>query len=76
MVRTQVYLTEGERDGLAALAKQTGRPQSELIREAVDLLLAQANPARARSILKETAGMWKGRKDLPSFKTLRKDWDR
>ena len=38
MVRTQIYLTEEERDGLDAIAKSTDKKQSEIIREAVDQL--------------------------------------
>ena len=39
MVRTQIYLTKDERDGLNAVAKSTGKKQSELIREALDRFL-------------------------------------
>jgi len=36
MVRTQVYLTENQREELAAIAKAEGKKQSELIREALE----------------------------------------
>ncbi len=36
MFRTQIYLTEHQCSELAAIAKTTGKKQSELIREAVD----------------------------------------
>ena len=36
MVRTQVYLTKEQQRGLKQLAANSGRKQSELIREAVD----------------------------------------
>ena len=39
MVRTQIYLTEAERAALKAIARQTGKKQSELIRQAIDLLI-------------------------------------
>jgi len=42
MVRTQIYLTERQRDELAAIAKIAGKKQSELIREAIDGLIDQA----------------------------------
>lgn len=76
MVRTQIYLTEEERDGLAALAQASGKKQSELIREAVDKLIDQSSRSRREMILKEAAGIWKDRKDLPDFGEIRKGWDR
>jgi len=39
MVRTQIYLTERQRDELTAMAKTTGKKKSELIREAIDRLI-------------------------------------
>ena len=76
MVRTQVYLTEQERDELAALAKATGKKQSELIREAVDRLIEQSAGRRREGVLERAAGMWKDRDDLPDFRALRVEWDR
>ena len=76
MVRTQIYLTEEQRDELAAIAKTSGRKQSELIREAVDQLIDQAGHGRREAVLREVAGMWKDREDLPDFETLRSGWDR
>ena len=76
MIRTQIYLTERQRDELAALAKTAGKKQSELIREAVDRLIAQSGENRRRTALREAAGMWKERTDLPDFASLRTEWDR
>ena len=76
MVRTQLYLTEAERDELAALAKATGKKQSELIWEAVDRLVEQSTAKRRDAVLDRAAGMWKDRDDLPDFRALRAEWDR
>jgi len=76
MVRTQIYLTERQRDELAAIAKTAGKKQSELIREAVDHLIDQASRSRRKAVLGEAAGMWKDRTDLPDFKATRVEWDR
>ena len=76
MVRTQIYLTEKQRDQLAAIAKSARKKQSELIREAIDQLLNQADKNYKELVLRETAGIWKNRKDLPDFKTIRAEWDR
>jgi len=76
MVRTQIYLTERQRDELAAIAKTAGKKQSEIIREAVDRLIEQEGRGKRKSVLRETAGIWKDRKDLPDFRSLRIEWDR
>ena len=76
MFRTQIYLTEEERVALQKLAKESGRGQSELIREAVDTYVAQQSPARKAAALDDAAGMWRDRDDLPDFAKLRDEWDR
>ncbi len=76
MVRTQIYLTREERDSLAALARATGKKQSELIREAVDQFVEKSGAQRRRALIKKGAGIWKDRNDLPDFRALREEWDR
>jgi metal-responsive CopG/Arc/MetJ family transcriptional regulator len=76
MVRTQIYLTENQRNELAKIAKTSGMKQSELIREAIDQLIHQTGIGRRESVLHKAAGMWKDRSDLPDFKTIRSEWDR
>lgn len=76
MVRTQIYLTERQREELAALAKSVGKKQSELIREAIDRLIDQTSETRRKSVLGQAAGIWKDRKDLPDFSAVRSRWDR
>ncbi len=76
MVRTQLYLTDEERKALAVLAAETGKKQSELIREAIDRLIEQSSARRRDAVLRRAAGMWKDRDDLPDFRALRREWDR
>jgi Spy/CpxP family protein refolding chaperone len=76
MVRTQIYLTEHQRDQLAAIAKSARKKQSELIREAIDQLINRSSDSYKELVLRETAGIWKNRTDLPDFKTIRAEWDR
>jgi hypothetical protein len=76
MVRTQIYLTDEQRQELAAIAKAAGKKQSELIREAVDRLIAGKSRSRREAILREAAGIWKDREDLPDFGAGRAAWDR
>ncbi len=76
MIRTQIYLTEHQRDELAAISKTAGKKQSELIRDAVNRLIDQSGRSRREVVLREAAGIWKNRKDLPDFKATRAEWDR
>lgn len=76
MVRTQIYLTEHQRDELANMAKSAGKKQSELIREAIDRLIYQSGHSHREAVIQETAGIWKDRNDLPDFKSIRAEWDR
>ena len=76
MIRTQIYLTDRQRSELATISKISGKKQSELIREAVDYLIDKASSSRRKILLKEVAGIWKNRTDLPDFKAVRAEWDR
>ncbi|MFQ5739264.1 MAG: CopG family transcriptional regulator [Acidobacteriota bacterium] len=76
MVRTQIYLTERQRDELFAIARTAGKKQSEVIREAIDRFIDQAGTTRREVVLREAAGIWKERTDLPDFKATRAGWDR
>ena len=76
MVRTQIYMTKSQRDGLKAIAKTVGKKQSELIREAIDRLIDEVSCGRRETVLREAAGIWKDRKDLPDFRAARAEWDR
>ena len=76
MIRTQIYLTERQREKLAAIAKTAGKRQSELIRDAVDHLIDQESQSWRETVLREAAGIWKDRTDLPDFKATRAEWDR
>ena len=77
MVRTQVYLTEKQDRGLKSLAESSGRKQSELIREAIDRLLAENRPKDWKEALEAVRGMWADRDDLDElYADLRTDWER
>jgi hypothetical protein len=76
MVRTQIYLTDEEQKGIRALSRLTSKSQSELIRQAIDAMVSVSQPRARAEQLRRFAGMWRGRKDLPDFRALRKEWDR
>lgn len=76
MVRTQVYLTDEQKQALETVSRRTGQSQSELIRDAIDCLVESQrteNPLRAASA---AFGIWKDRTDLPDFRALRTEWGR
>lgn len=76
MIRTQIYLTDKQRSELAIIAKNMGKKQSEIIRDAIDRLIDQAGQSRKETALQEAAGIWKNRTDLPDFRAIRSEWDR
>ena len=76
MIRTQIYLTEQQRFALNKFSSQSGKKQSELIREAVDTLILKLDQTNRQAVLDRIAGIWKDRADLPDINKLRRTWDR
>lgn len=76
MIRTQIYITEQERRSLGQLSRHTGKSQSELIREAIDLFCQSQTMENRIDLLQSAKGIWQDRKDLSDFETLRKEFDR
>ena len=76
MERTQVYLTHEQRRELKKMAARSGRRQSELIREAIDALVADAERSNWKAGMMAAAGLWTNRDDLPDFVRVRTELDR
>jgi hypothetical protein len=76
MTGNQILLTDSEYQLLHAMSQSTGRPENELLHEALDLLKAQVDLERRRSLLRAACGMWRDRDDLPSLAELRNEWNR
>lgn len=76
MVRTQIYLTKDEKEALDIMSNISGKSQSELIRGAIDRYLEINDTTHRMAVVEQTAGLWRNRKDLPDFESLRKEWDR
>ena len=76
MVRTQIYLTEKEKDALTSMSKILRKKQSILIREAVDEYIQKHDMKHRVEMIERVAGLWKNRTDIQDIKDLRKEWDR
>lgn len=76
MNRTQIYLSRAQQKALKDLAARTGRTQIELIGDAIDRFVGQRKPSGRASVIKRSAGLWKGREDLPDFAAVRREADR
>ncbi|MEQ1881873.1 MAG: CopG family transcriptional regulator [Burkholderiales bacterium] len=76
MNRTQIYLSPSQQKILKSMAARTGRTQGELIRDAIDQFVGQNTISDRAAVIKRSAGLWKGRKDLPNFAAVRREADR
>lgn len=76
MVATEISLTEDERQALDQIARQTGRSPNELVREAVDRLIAGFQRQDRRALMQSAKGIWKDRDDVPDLAELRREWQR
>ena len=75
MIRTQIYLTNEEREGISTLAKSSGKKQSEIIRDAIDAFLSKVKPENKLQKLRKAKGLWKKRLDI-DIRGIRKTLDR
>lgn len=75
MNRTQIYLTTDQSERVAQVAANSGRKQSEVIREALDQYLRLTGTKSRLAQLRKGRGLWKGRRDL-DLRQIREDVDR
>ena len=81
MTTTQITLTDSQVDALHKLSKMTGKAEDDLLQEAVNKLISgvgdeESSRQKRLAALRQAAGIWKDRTDLPDFAELRKEWDR
>jgi hypothetical protein len=75
MIRTQIYLSETEKTGLSRAAAKTGLSQSDLIRRAIDVFINGEQDEDRSRVIRDVAGVWTGRDDLPDVNELRAGWN-
>ncbi len=64
MERTQIYLTEQEKDALDRAASATGLSRSQLIRDAIEAIyLKPRDASTVEETLRSTAGSWRRRRE-------------
>lgn len=76
MVRTQIYLTQKEKEALTVMSVASGKKRSQLIREAVDQFLLNSQPANQDDVCNRVCGMWADRDDTLTAESLRNSWER
>ncbi|MBO6574375.1 MAG: ribbon-helix-helix protein, CopG family [Rhodothermales bacterium] len=75
MIRKQIYVTKEQDQLLSRRAAQLGVTQSEVIRLALEGALGPKGYEARAHVLNEVAGVWKNRKDLPDWDSLRAEGD-
>jgi len=75
MIRTQVYLTAEEHQGVKQLAVSSGKKNSEIIRNAIDEYLQKLTPENKLSRLRKAKGLWKKHQET-DLSEIRQEFDR
>ena len=76
MPKAELNLTEQEQIALQETSRFTGKTENELIREAVDQLIARYQISARPELMQKAKGIWKDRQDLPALDDLLSEWDR
>jgi hypothetical protein len=76
MSATPITLDPTENELLLDVARRTGKPHEELLREALSLLAARYDAQDRLTKLRQARGIWRDRTDLPELGALRGEFDR
>ena len=76
MIRTHVLLSKATERKLRTLSLRTGKDRRDLIRQAVEHLVASTHNGDRLRYLHKGKGLWRKRTDLPDFSRLRSEWER
>ncbi len=77
MIRTQIYLDEGQKSALARLGAERQATVSDLIRQAVDQFIGRRS-SDFEEALDESFGVWRHRRKLGDsskyVRNMRREW--
>jgi len=76
MERTQIYLTDKEKQAVRSIAGPLGTTQSAVIRTAIDRFIDRDGTGNKLDLLRSGPGLWSDRQDLPDFDVVRREMDR
>ncbi|MBX3631278.1 MAG: ribbon-helix-helix protein, CopG family [Nitrosomonas sp.] len=79
MIRTQVYLSKEQEQALNSLSCASGKHRSELIREAINLLLSEKKSADThwKQALHNMKGIWANDENaVQRMQSIRNEFDR
>ena len=72
MVKTQIYITEDEQRRLDEISSRSGLEKCDLIRNAIDDLIARSAETPRLNTLRKCRGMWQGRAES-DFRKIRSE---
>ena len=76
MERTQIYLTDKEKEAVRSIARRLGTTQSAVIRTAIDRFIDRDGTGNKLDLLRSGRGLCSDRQDLPDFEVVRRELDR
>jgi len=76
MTANQIHLTDAECQLLHSMAQLTGKPENELLHEALELLKVRVDLENRLYLLQKARGIWRDRDDLPALSELRNEMNR
>lgn len=71
----QLLLSPADSAAVRQLAQRTGKPEAELLHEAVAQLMQQAALENWQAALRRVEGMWADHPDPPDTRELRAGWN-
>ena len=76
MFEMAIELSDQEREELSEIARLTGKSEDQLVREALNQLVAKFRNGGHLASMRKGRGIWRDRADLPTFEDLRRESNR